>query len=426
MKDLADITCCVVDYGTFQSLAETMGNATSKTYYHSPCAAEYECVEQCVLGDGMEKVERVDEVHDVIDEVDLWLFPDIGYGGFQRYLRRQGKLVWGSMGASDLELYRTRFLKLMKELELPTVPYVVVRGVTALADHLKGVKNKWVKINRYRGNMETWQHLDYAHSIPKLNELASKFMSEKFVFVVQDDIPDAIEIGYDGWSVDGEYPACSFQGYELKNKLYLGSLLDYKDLPKDVRLVNEAMSPLFKEYGYRNFFASEIRKADHPYFTDTTMRLPGQTGEHLLETCTNLPQVIYEGAQGNVSKPEFAHEFAAEATLHCTADCDGPRVLRLPEEAKRWVKLYHYCEADGLYHFPEGKNDELGVVVGNGDTIEEAIDSVNEHFEMLDGEPLRIDFEGFADLLAEIQTAEDKGVQFSDQEVPEPSIVVEN
>lgn len=428
VKPLSEVTCCVCDYGTFQALAETMAEATAKTYYHTPCASEYECVDQCVIGDGMAKVERLDDVHDAIDEIDLWLFPDIGFGGLQRYLRKQGKLVWGSMGASDLELYRTRFIKLMRELELPVVNSVAIRGVNALSEHLKGVKDKWVKINRYRGNMETWHHLDYEHSIPKLNELAVTFggVQNQVMFVVQDSIPDAIEIGYDGWTVDGEYPPCSFQGFERKNKLYLGSMLDYEELPQDVRTVNEAMSPVFKEYGYRNFFASEIRKADQAYFIDPTMRMPGQTGEHLLETCTNLPEVIYQGAQGNVITPEFENLFAAEATIHYTADCDGWRVLKVPDEVKRWVKLYHYCESDGLYHFPPGKNDELGVVVGNGDSIESAIEAVSDHFEALSSEPVSIDFEEFADLIAEIHKSEEEGLKFSDQEVPDPAIVIEN
>lgn len=426
MKDLSEIVCAICDYGTFESLANTMAEATAKTYYHTPCEEEYQTVEKCVIGDGLPKAERLDDPHDVIDEVDLWLFPDIGFGGFQRYLKKLGKAVWGSMGASDLELYRTRFLKLLRELELPVANSVTLRGVTALAEHLKGVKDKWVKVNRYRGNLETWHHIDYEHSRAKLAEMACLFMCDQFVFVVQDSIPDAIEIGYDGWTVDGKYPACSFSGYELKNKLYLGSLLDYEELPEEVRTVNEAMSPVLREYGYRNFVATEIRVKDgDPYFIDPTKRMAGQTQEHLLETCTNLPQVIWQGANGELIKPEFSHKFAAEATLHYTADCEGPMVLKVPEEIERFVKLYHYCQSDGLYHFPHGKNDEVGVVIGQGDTIEDAIQSVKDRFDALGDEPVRIDFEGFTDLLAEIQTAEDEGVDFSDQPVPDPSIVVE-
>ena len=53
------------------------------------------------------------------DEIDLWIFPDIGWGGTQKTLRKMGKAVWGSMGGDDFELYRTRFLDLLKQLKLP-------------------------------------------------------------------------------------------------------------------------------------------------------------------------------------------------------------------------------------------------------------------------------------------------------------------
>lgn len=429
MKDVQEVTACVVDYGSFLSLAEKLGETMVKVYYYSPFEQEFLGVEKCVIGDGLEKVEREDEFLDpeALSTIDLFVFPDIGYKGLQRHLRDLGKAVWGSMGANDLEVYRTRFLKTIEELGLPMVNSVRCVGVTALSDHLKEVKNKWVKINRYRENMETWKHLDYEHSIPMLRKLATDFggVADRVVFIVQDEIPDAQEIGYDGWSIDGWYPDVSTQGYELKNKLYLGSVLPYDELPESVRLVNEKMSPVLESYGYRNFVATEIREQDGtPYFIDPTLRMPGQTGEQLLESCVNLADVIWQGANGITIKPEFAAKFVAEATIHYSGG-DGWRVLRVPEQVKRWTKLYHYCQDGGLYHFPPRKIDEVGVIIGMGDTIEEALTAVKENFEAFKDEPVRIEFDGFAELLKTIQEAEAAGLEFTDQKVPSPETVLE-
>lgn len=430
MKDISEIVSCVVDYGTFIDLAECMATRVKESLYYSPFEAEYLDVKQCVTADGVKSFSRIDEFMDpdVFEKIDLFIFPDIGYGGLQRYLRSVGKAVWGSMGASDLELYRTKFIHTLKEVGLPYVESKRIVGLSALADYLSTTTNKHVKINRYRGNMETWRHQDFKHSQRKLEELSMEFgpLKDYVIFVVQDDIPDAREIGYDGWTIDGEFPDIAYQGYEKKNQLYLGSRLKYADLPEPVKIVNAAMSPVLREYGYRNFWATEIRYKDgEPYFIDPTARMAGQTMEHQYETCKNLPEVIWKGAHGEFVVPDFAEPFAAEATVHYTAGSPEQwKTLSIPDDAKRWFKLYHYCKAGGEYHFPPGKNDEVGVVIGNGGSIEKALTSLQEHFDLIDGEPVEIRMDGFADLIDEIKKAEAEGMHFSDKPIPEPDIVI--
>lgn len=430
MKPISEITSCVVDYGCFIELAETMASKVKKSYYYSPYEAEYANLQDCCIGDGLDRVERLDEFldPDVLKEIDLFLFPDVGGGGLQRHLREIGKAVWGSMGASELELYRTRFLKVIKACGLPVVQSVTIRGLTALAEHLKQVENKFIKVNRYRGNMETVRHRDYAHSLPLLSKLAMEFggLREHVVFVVQDEIETDVELGYDGWYAGG-FPSQSFQGLELKNELYLGFLKDNDDLPEAVRFVNEKFAPVLEKYGYRNFFASELRiKDDVAFFIDPTLRMAGQTQEHLLTSCLNLPEVIWAGANGELIEPDFDGSFAAEATLHYAGDCEDWKVMRVPDSVRPWVKLYQYAMADDLYHFPPHAVDEVGVVIGIGDSVEEAIDHLKENLEELKAEPVKANVEGFTELLDQAQSAEEQGINISDGPIPGPEILLEN
>lgn len=444
MKPIEDIVACVIDYGSFISLADCMARKCRKVYYHSPAEQEYLGIERSVIGDGFLTFERLDDPLQpkALKEIDLWIFPDIGYGGFQRHLRHDlGKLVFGSMGASDLELARTKFLDVLKEVGLPVVHTEEVIGLTRLASLLKKVERKHVKINYFRENMETWKHRDYFNSERELERLSTVFgpLKEFIRFVVQDEIVDepgspVVEIGYDGWMItspDGEpqFPASSFQGYELKNELYLGSELPAEEQPESVRYVNEKFAPVLAKYGYRNFWATEIREKNGvPNFIDPTARMAGQTMEHLLETCTNLPEVILAGAQGVVIQPQFSAKFAAEATMHYKSANAGEawKSFRVPEEIQRWVKMYHCCFADDAYQYPPYKLDELGVVVGNGDTVEAAIDNLKEHFDALKDEPVSIEMSGFADLIKEIKTAQKEGIKFSDSPLPKPTIALED
>lgn len=433
MKALKDVTACVVDYGSFQCVAEKLAESYSKVYYYAPFEAEFLDAVSCARGDGMPNVERVEDYLDpeFLRSVDLFVFPDRGYGGVQRHLREDmGKAVWGSMGFCLIEECRSLFVDLLKKLKMPQAPFVQCNGFADLADHLRGVTDKWVKIDRYRACMETWHHLDMVHSEDTLARMAKRFgpTREQLVFIVQDPIDTDVEVGYDGWSVDGRFPKASFQGYEAKNELYLGSLRTNEELPEEVAYVNKKLAPLLKQYGYRNFWSTEIRVKDGtPFFIDPTVRMPGQTGEQLLETCENLAEVIWAGANGDLVEPEFAYTFAAEATLHYTGSQTPNewRALHVPSGLSRWVKLYHYCVVDGVARLlPHEGTDEVGVVLGVGDTAEDAIEHLKANIELLDEEPVHTEIRDFAELLKKIESAEEQGVPFSDEPLPEASIVL--
>jgi hypothetical protein len=434
MKPVEEVVACVVDYGSFISVAEKLAETMATVYYYSPYEQEFLDVRKCVNGDGLDRVKRLDEFLDpeVLDTIDLFVFPDVGFGGLQRYLRSLGKAVWGQMGASDLEYYRDFFLSVIKEVGLPTIHSEEIIGLSKLAEYLKKNENKWVKINRFRGNMETWHHQDYADSLRTLESLAVILggTKEHCIFVVQDNIKSDMEVGYDGWCIDGKFPSHSFQGYEKKNELYLGSLLADKDLPDEIKIVNKAMAPVLANYGYRNWWATEIRISDGiPYFIDPTPRMPGQTAEHQLETLTNLADVVWQGANGVVIEPEFAWKFAAEATLHFetntkdTAIGDEWKTLILPEKVARWVKFYYYCKLDGVYHFSPHHTDEIGIVMGGGDSIDAAIKHLVKNLEMLKDLPVHANALGFANLIATVKEAEEQGIPFG-AKVPEPEMIV--
>lgn len=429
LKESKDVVACVFDYGTFICLAEKLAETYKKVYYYTPTSQEFYSIEDLAKSDGIPGVERVFDIFDpeFVKEVDLFIFPDIGYGGLQKYLRSIGKAVWGSMGADELETIRTEFMKVLKKLKLPTIHTETIQGLTNLREHLKGVENKWIKVNKYRGNMETWHHIDEEHSASELDRLATEFggLKDIVTFIVQDYISTDIETGYDGWCIDGKFPSKSFQGYEKKDELYLAALLDQKDLPKQIQMINEAMAPVLKEYSYRNFYATEIRiKDDIPYFIDPTLRMPGMSGEQLTETCENIADVIWHGANGELIEPEFCYSFAATAMIHHKAKHDGWRVFKVPEEMRQWIKLCHHAELEGVAHFPPKKNDELGLVIGVGDSIEEVIEMIVENVKELDSEPVCCELDGFQDLIKSIEEAKKYGIHFTSQKIPDISKIL--
>lgn len=426
MKRAENVTACVVDYGNFICLADKLGQTYGKVFYYSPHETEYRDIGRCIKGNGVPTIERLDEpfTPEVFSKIDLFVFPDIGFAGLQRFLVDQGKAVWGSKDITNTELYRSLFLDMLDAVGLPKPKSKVIKGLEALKKHLETVEDRWVKVDVYRENMETWHHIDYEHSKPMLSCLTSCFggCAEDITFVVQNPIPDAQEQGYDGFCIDGQFPSISFQGYEKKNELYIGSWMPAKEMPYAVRAVNMAMAPTLAAAKYRNFFATEIRDE---FFIDPTPRMAGQSQEHLLESCSNLAEIIWAGANGELVEPKFVAKIGASATLHYK-EVPGEewKSVRIPAKVERWFKLANYARDGETYNFPPGRSDEIGVVIGLGNTVEKAIDALKEHLEAVEKEPIEAEVAGFVDLLKDIEKAEAKGDKFSDKPLPEPESVL--
>lgn len=410
-------------------MAEVLSRTMKKVYYYSPTEREFTTVAESAQGYGVGEIERLDDFFPRLDEIDLFVFPDIGFGGLQKHLRNIGKAVWGSNGADELEQFRTFFLDTLDKLGLPTVHTKRLEGLDALMKHLEGVKDKWIKVDKFRGDMETWRHRDFAHSRGRLERMAVSLggTRDEITFLVQDPIKTDVEIGADRWCIDGKYPSFALQGYEKKNQLYLGRIVPEADIAPELAYVDEKMAPILKAYGYRNWVATEVRVSDGvPYFTDLSARFSGLASESVQEICTNWADVVWHGANGIVIEPEFEWLFVAEAGLHYESDDaasavghEGWKILDIPKKARRWVKLSNYCEIDGIFHLIPNPKEEIGVVVGVGNSIKESIKHLQGTLELIKDCPLSVDLEHFPSLVKTIQDAEAQGIKFGD-DVPSP------
>ena len=151
LKPVEDVTALCLDYSYFIEMARTLSKSFKKVYYYSPEDTEFKDVHHCVMGDGVEGIERLDdwEKPKNLRKIDLFIFPDLGFASKQAMLRSTGKPVWGSGDATEIELSRTGFLKWIKSLGLPVAPYVVKRGLKALAEHLATVDDRAHRVARF-------------------------------------------------------------------------------------------------------------------------------------------------------------------------------------------------------------------------------------------------------------------------------------
>src|SRR2546429_7239206 len=103
-------TVCVVDGGLYVSLAQRLAREFERVLYFCDVQQPFPKAGPAVIGDGIDGVERINELWKYRNVVDLWVFPDCSQADLQVELVRQGKLVWGSRFGSELELNRRKFL----------------------------------------------------------------------------------------------------------------------------------------------------------------------------------------------------------------------------------------------------------------------------------------------------------------------------
>ena len=155
-----------IDNGLFFEFCLKLADHFKKVYYYTEWKSAYPGMAEAVIGtewkngkqlktfDG-KNFERVENVFEVIEEIDCFFTPDIYDGDLLELLERSGIPCFGSGKAERLELNRFETAVEMKKLGMDVANTVRVYGMDNLREYLKKVKNKWVKISKYRSEEHT-------------------------------------------------------------------------------------------------------------------------------------------------------------------------------------------------------------------------------------------------------------------------------
>lgn len=417
-KDLSQETVCVVSSPLFCSLAERLGREFKKCYLHVPVSGSFVTTNAGLVGTGLENVEKVDSVFGThFEEISLFVFPDLGHAALQIQLEKMGKRVWGARNAEELEVYRGVCKKEMTKLSLPVQPWRVLTGIDNLREHLMAHENQHVKIDKWRGLTETFFSPSYETVEPKIDEIQQKLGGFKDMaeFIVEDDLPDRVEIGLDCYSIDGQFPSKTLVGIEAKDCGYCAQFVEYASIPEELRRWTDSMAPLLAQYGMRGFLSNEIRigKDKVPYMIDACMRAGSPPSELYQEFYLNIAQILWHGAEGILVDPEPIAKFGVQVVLKSSwaAESQWQPVLIDPK-FERNLKLVDYVVIDGKkFVVPlEEHMAEIGSVIGWGDTLDEAIAMVTEAGESIQGYGIKFSMGSIEDIQEEIEKLEELGV----------------
>lgn len=387
---MIDRTAIVIDNGLFQGLAHRLSKEYRQVLYWRPWVGSFSHPNDFYVGSGYENIEKIPHYEHYFDDPSItWVFPDLHYPELQQWLRSIGRHVWGAGHGEELELLRGETKELLEELKLPVKPWWRVVGITALRECLQEHEDVFVKVSKMRGLMETFCSPNYDLVEMKLNSIQHDLggRCEVQEFIVEEGVPDAVEVGYDGWCIDGQFPSQSLVGVEKKDCCYFGKVKRYDAISSKVREVNNRLADAMKAYRYRGFFSTEIRigKDGKPYLIDVTARHASPAGESILATVENLGEVIEGGAQGQLVEPKMPKRFVAQAIVTSSEAKKEWVPFDIPKRLKDCVHLYHSMEEErsgNEYVIPVGLDmEQVGSVTACADSPEKAIALCKEYCE---------------------------------------------
>lgn len=407
MNNFSNKTCLVYDNGLFCELAVTLAKRFGKVLYYSPWEKSFPRSNDTLIGEGLPGVTRINSIFPVIDDVDLFVFPDIFHGPLQVYLRKQGKRVWGAGLGENLEIIRGLSKRLLRNAGLEVGPFRQLKGLDRLRDFLKENDDQYVKISRTRGDMETFHAPTYKLIEPRLDQLEHHLGAKKHIqeFIVEAPIEPAIEVGYDGYTIDGKFPKTALYGVEVKDTAYLGQVVPYHQLPAGAQEVNKRLSGMFADWTYRGFWSSEIRiKAGKPYLIDPCCRMASPPGELYQMMIENLADVLWHGAMGDLVEPEFSDTWGAQIVMRSSWAEHNWTALDIPASIRDNVKISYLTRIrDRNYFVPQPiEMAEFGSVVATGSSPDDAIRNVTKIADKIEAYGLKFNFEALEDAKADM------------------------
>ena len=412
-----DKIAMVVCNPLFASVAERLGRDFSKVYLHIPFAGSFPTMNHAMVGYGLPNVTIIDSIFGPhFESVDLFVFPDLGYSQDQIHLEKLGKRVFGTRNGDEMEIWRETCKEKMEELGLPVQPWRIVKGISALREYLMEHENVHIKIDKYRGVTESFFSPSYSIVETKLDAIEQDIGAFKEIieFIVEDDLPDCVEIGTDTFCIDGQYPENTLIGLEIKDQFYAGQMAKFSKLHPILRNWNEKMAPVFARYGYRCSLSNELRITDDlkDYCIDATCRFPSPPSELWMEFFRNLPDILWYGAEGVVVEPDAEAEWGVEIILRSAWAENHWLPVEYPEKYSRQIKLYNCALVDGRrYVIPQNEDmTEVGAVIGWGKTLDKALDHAREAGEAIQAYGVKFSLGGAEAATEQIEKLEELGI----------------
>lgn len=366
-------TALVLDNGLFPEVARRLAQEGYDVRYHSVWGNAFPTSRELIIGTGIEGVKRVDEPLKSMlwEPPDLVVVPDLYLNDYEAAARAMEIPTMGAGEGNRLETDRWLLKEYLESEGCDVIKSVEIIGVEPAYAYLQEHPDTYIKVSVFRGDMETHQARDWLTEYHDFRKQVGE-AGRKMRFVVEDPIPDALEIGVDGWWYRGELLEPFLVGAEIKDAGYIGYVCDsVRQLPDEAQKILKAMGKYFAKTDYASFFSNEMRvlKSGQTFMTDATCRVPSPPGGVMMRACRNFGEVVKGLAYRKPIAPDFGDvEYASEIVLKSDWLQEHYLEVDFPKKLRDDYGFHLYCVIDGktwiLPH--DSKMVEFGSALGLG------------------------------------------------------------
>jgi len=418
-KPISEVRWLVYDYGDYISVAQKLAEMSAVVYYFNPSIITmFPDHKPRDIGRNVPGIIKIKAYEPYIDNFDAVYFTNVHEPDKQIDFIKRGKFVFGCGRGGRLELDRGYLRRVMAEVGLPIIPYTEAYGLDELEAVLKDNEDVWVK-SELRGDMETWHSWDYETSKDEITDMRSNLTaySQQERYTVEQSMKSIGEIGYDGFCVDGLFPKKCLSGPEIKDLGYVGMVMDYKSLPKQVKNVNDKLSDILREHRYRGAFSTEVMIPENlkGYLTDITARHPQPPSDLYIEMIKDYADVAWKIAQGIVPEIEYQYKYGVQLIIKSDIARNRSIPIRIPEEYKKYVKIKNLVIADnGLsYYTYQGLDmQEIGSVIGMDNSLKGAMKMAEEIAGSLKGLDIKIKTDCLGSAMKQLEKIKKAGINY--------------
>ncbi|HTB31414.1 MAG TPA: hypothetical protein VK808_05265 [Bacteroidia bacterium] len=362
----------IYDFGLFFEHARRLAQDGHSVRYFTPFFGAYPKFEQYAPGLGFEDegVEKVMTFFDNVAWADLICFFDVGTGDIADYLRVKNpdKAIFGSSLKGDrLENNREFTRKIQEKIGLPVQESEVVKGISALREYLKKHPDKYVKLDIFRGDMDSFEAKSYPMVEGYLDQLEVSLgpFNEIYNFLVEDKI-EGEEPGFDLYYYGKGWVKPMLWGIEQSKESYVGIYTN--KLPKPLALVADKIGGVLQKLDYRGAMSIEARvtKEGKPYLIDICSRYPAPLSALYTLSIENYSEVIYKIAKGEEVTIKPLGKYVAAMPMYSNQAETNYIPLEFPQKYAKYVKFKTPAKVKGQVYGVKGSK-VVYVLVACGD-----------------------------------------------------------
>jgi phosphoribosylamine-glycine ligase len=293
---------------------------------------------------------------------------------------------------------------------------MVIKGLDELRETLKKFKDKYVKLNTFRGDIESFPDKDFKYVEPLLNKLAVKLgpFAEDIDFIVEDRIK-GIEPGIDAILYKGKVVSPTMAGFEVKGAGYIAKVMNYEEVPEPLKLVSDKLEPILKKMDYNFFFSSEVMCTlkGEGYMIDFCCRMAAPVPSAIqTELIENYSEIIWGMGHGEKVIPKYTAKFGGGAAFYSSwAEMGDWLNVSIDKKDRQWIKFREAVKYGKEYYAVPGAST-VCTVIAIGDSVEEVMLKVKERAESVKAYQLDKSSEDFVELKEILEEAKDYGFIF--------------